>query len=605
MTVLSRVVATVLATSLLGGITSSASAAELSEDGRYLVKFRDLGKAQRAIAAVGGRIALELGPQRSVAAYLPDKAVEALRRNRNVELVEVDPRRYPLAQNAPYGIGMVQADDAVFGVSNASNGAMVCIIDSGYSRAHEDLQDNNVTGYSTSTAWDTDTCGHGTHVAGTIAALNNGSGVIGVNSNGLLKLHILKVFDGAGCGWSYSSGLVDALNRCQSAAGSDKLVVNMSLGGSQGSSVENSAFQAAYDKGVLPIAAAGNAGNRTVSYPAGYASVVSVAAVDANRARASFSQQNSDVEISAPGVSVLSTTPFKVSSVSVGATSSIAANIDGSNQVARSGGLVDGGLCGTSGSWSGKVVLCERGTYSFAEKVAAVANGGGSAAVIYNNVSGGFAGPLNGSSAIPAVSISREDGLDLKGSYLGQTAAVDNTAPVSGQAYSGYEAWDGTSMATPHVAGVAALVWSLNPTKTAAEIRNALNSTALDLGNAGRDNAYGFGLVQAKAAHDALNSGGGGGGSAPDMPASFGAVASGSAAVLSWGDVADESSYQIQRDKFNSRRGNWGSTTLLTVGQVNVTYTDSPGGGTFRYRLRAVNAAGQSGWTGYEEVTLS
>ncbi|MFZ8984367.1 MAG: hypothetical protein ACO213_08800, partial [Steroidobacteraceae bacterium] len=94
MTVLSRVVATVLATSLLGGITSSASAAELSEDGRYLVKFRDLGKAQRAIAAVGGRIALELGPQRSVAAYLPDKAVEALRRvDPSVLLVRVaDPR---------------------------------------------------------------------------------------------------------------------------------------------------------------------------------------------------------------------------------------------------------------------------------------------------------------------------------------------------------------------------------------------------------------------------------------------------------------------------------------------------------------------------------
>lgn len=609
MTVLSRVVATFLATSLLGGVTASASAAEFSEDGRYLVKFRDLGKAQSAIRAVGGHIALELGPQRAVAAYLPEKAVEALRRNRNVELVEVDPRRYPLAQNVPYGIGMVQADNAVFGVSSASNGAMVCIIDSGYSKAHEDLQDSNVTGYSTSTAWDTDTCGHGTHVAGTIAALNNGSGVIGVNSNGLLKLHIVKVFDGEGCGWSYSSSLVDALNRCQAVAGNDKLVVNMSLGGGGSSTTESNAFQAAYNAGVLPIAAAGNAGNRTVSYPAGYASVISVAAVDATGARASFSQQNSDVEISAPGVAVLSTTPFKVSSVAVGATSSIAANIEGSNRVSSSGTLVDGGLCGTSGSWSGKVVLCERGTYSFAEKVAAVATGGGTAAVIYNNVSGGFSGTLNGTSTIPGVSISREDGLVLKSSHLGQTASVDNTAAVAGQAYSGYEAWDGTSMATPHVAGVAALVWSLNPAKTAAEIRNALNSTALDLGNAGRDNAFGYGLVQAKAAHDALSGGGGGGGgsggSPPVTPSSFSAVANASQALLSWTDGADETGYEIERQKQNTRNGSWGSTTIISAAQDAVSYTDSPGGGTFRYRLRAVNGAGQSNWTGHQQVTLS
>ena len=609
MAVLSRVVATVLATSLLGGVTVSASATELSEDGRYLVKFRDLGKVQRAITAVGGRIALELGPQRAVAAYLPAKAVEALRRNRNVELVEVDQRRYPLAQNVPYGIDMVQASDPALTVSGASNGAMVCIIDSGYSMVHEDLQDNNVTGYPT--GWSDDSCGHGTHVAGTIAALDNGAGVVGVNSNGLLKLHIVKVFDGADCGWSYSSSLVDALNRCQAAAGSDKLVVNMSLGGGGSSATENNAFQSAYNSGVLPIAAAGNSGNTQVSYPAGYASVMSVAAVDAAGAVASFSQQNSDVEIAAPGVSVLSTTPFKVSSVTVGNSSSIAGNIDGSSRSNASGSLVDGGLCSSSGNWAGQVVLCERGSVSFATKVAAVQNGGGTAAVIFNNVSGGFSGTLNGSSSIPGVSISREDGLDLRANHLGGNASVDNAAPVAGQAYNGYEAYDGTSMATPHVAGVAALVWSLNPGKTAAEVRNALNATALDLGSGGRDNAYGYGLIQAKAAHDALSGsgggggGGGGGGSAPDMPASFGAVVNGSAAALSWSDVADETGYQIERQKFNSRKGNWASTTLIATGLNTVSYTDSPGSGTFRYRLRAVNAVGQSSWTGYQQVTLS
>lgn len=74
------------------------------------------------------------------------------------------------------------------------------------------------------------------------------------------------------------------------------------------------------------------------------------------------------------------------------------------------------------------------------------------------------------------------------------------------QPASGYEAWDGTSMATPHVAGVAALVWAHKPTWTNAQLREALERTAQDLGAAGRDNYYGHGLVQAKSALDYLRS---------------------------------------------------------------------------------------------------
>ncbi|MGB4596004.1 MAG: S8 family serine peptidase [Anaerolineaceae bacterium] len=69
---------------------------------------------------------------------------------------------------------------------------------------------------------------------------------------------------------------------------------------------------------------------------------------------------------------------------------------------------------------------------------------------------------------------------------------------------SGYEAWDGTSMATPHVSAVAALVWSANLAWTNTQIRQALTATAQDLGTTGRDVYYGYGLVQAKAALDYL-----------------------------------------------------------------------------------------------------
>lgn len=490
---------------LAASFMAPAMAQSAAADGaRYILKFRDLQGAAAAVTAAGGRVALELGPQRAIAAHLPERALLALRKHPAIEYIEPDAKRYPLAQSTPYGVTMVQADDNLFTVTNAGtagNGAMVCIIDSGYQRAHQDLQDSNVTGTNDSGTgnWYEDTCGHGSHVAGTIAALDNGVGVVGVNRNGLLKLHIEKVFDGAACGYAYSSSLVTALNRCVAAAGSNKLVVSMSLGGGAASTTENTAFQNAYNAGVLNIAAAGNDGSTRTSYPAGYASVMSVAAVDSAGVVASFSQKNADVEIAAPGVGVVSTTPFKAASLSAGGDTWLGSNIDGSARTDVAGTLVSGGLCDTVGAWAGKVVLCERGVISFAQKVANVVSGGGTGAVIYNNVAGSFAATLNGTSTIPGVSLSREDGLVALAS-VNQASTLVNSGGVG----DGYESYDGTSMATPHVSGVAALVWSLNPTKTNAQVRDALQKTAQDKGTVGRDNSYGYGIVKAKAAHDYL-----------------------------------------------------------------------------------------------------
>lgn len=83
---------------------------------------------------------------------------------------------------------------------------------------------------------------------------------------------------------------------------------------------------------------------------------------------------------------------------------------------------------------------------------------------------------------------------------LGQSGSLVNLVQVG----SGYEPYDGTSMATPHVAGVAGLLWSHYPSATNQDIRDALTTTAIDLGSAGRDSAYGYGLIQAKAAYDLL-----------------------------------------------------------------------------------------------------
>jgi subtilisin family serine protease len=118
--------------------------------------------------------------------------------------------------------------------------------------------------------------GHGTHVAGTIAAIANNGGVAGVAFNSPLdNQHGAKI-------------------------------ISMSLGGS-GSATLQAAVIKATNNGSLLIAAAGNSSDSTVSYPAGYPEVVSVAATDNRDQRVSFSSFNNDVEIAAPGVNVTST----------------------------------------------------------------------------------------------------------------------------------------------------------------------------------------------------------------------------------------------------------------------------------------------------------
>ncbi|MBW6474412.1 MAG: S8 family serine peptidase, partial [Anaerolineaceae bacterium] len=266
--------------------------------------------------------------------------------------------------------------------------------------------------------------------------------------------------------------------------------------------LEEIAFNNLYSAGILSIAAAGNEGTTAYNYPASYSSVVSVAAIDSNKVVAEFSQYNNQVELAAPGVSVLSTVPFlNNASITVAGETCNGHPVEFAALGEANGVLEDGGLCTTTGSWTGKVVLCQRGDISFLDKVMNVQNSGGTAAVIYNNEPGDLLATLGeGSSSIPAIGITQEDGNTLI-VKLGQSAVVESSFE---QNVSAYEAWDGTSMATPHVSGVAALIWSANPNWTNVQIRNALTGSALDLGNAGRDVYYGFGLVQAKAALDLL-----------------------------------------------------------------------------------------------------
>lgn len=500
----------IAATSVIG-----VAVAAPADTTRVIVAFKpgSASQARAAVATAKGKIVHEIFGMDAFAVEVSVNALNGLERNPNVEYVEEDAKRYPfsgttpstgtpylLGQLVPYGIKMVQADQLPNGDTFASN-RKVCIIDSGYDLAHEDLNGNSVTGeYDSGTGWwYTDENHHGSHVAGTVAAINNsGVGVVGVNANKQLKLHIVKVFDAVG--WAYSSTLTTAANKCGTAGAN---VISMSLGGARMVKTEERAFASLATKGVLSIAAAGNAGTTAISYPAGYSSVMSVAALDENKQWATFSQYNTKVEIAGPGVNVLSTVPMgagSASTLTVGSTTYAPGGMDGSPKVSATAPLADFGLGdAVNSTMAGKVCLIARGTIDFATKVSNCQASGGVGAVVFNNVVGGFGGTLGTTvTTIPSVTASDTEGAAMK-LQLGQSATVAVTA-------TNYAFFDGTSMATPHVSAVAALVWSYFPACTAAQIRSTLGKSAQDLGAAGRDTKFGYGLVQARAAYDRISS---------------------------------------------------------------------------------------------------
>jgi subtilisin family serine protease len=271
-----------------------------------------------------------------------------------------------------------QADMRLIGMPSAwqltlgSPEVIVAVLDTGYEGTHEDLAGiPTVSPYNARTASEnvTDGYGHGTHVAGTIAAqTNNATGVAGIAPG--VTIMPVKVMDANGYG--YWSDFLEGVDWARTNGAS---IINLSLGSGL-TAAQVAAFQptftAAWDAGVLVVAAAGNNDNNTPFYPASFANVISVSATNNGDTKAGFSNFGPNVDLSAPGVAITS-------------------------------------------------------------------------------------------------------------------AFRDNT----------YRLMGGTSMATPHVVGLAALIRSIHPEYTVAEVETAMKATALDLGAAGRDDIFGYGRIRA------------------------------------------------------------------------------------------------------------
>jgi thermitase len=313
----------------------------------------------------------------------PARAARALKRSPGVVYAEPNfPLHVTATPNDPlFGeLPDLAAINAAAGWENlglgtfpGSGGPPIGIVDTGIDGSHEDLQGKAVACATErdgklldgSCADDND---HGTHVAGTAAAIaNNRVGIAGVAFNSpLIVCKALGGSDGAGATADVASCIAWAHQR-------GAKVISLSVGGPASITLRNavrSAWAGGKRSGSVLVAAAGNDGTDAVDYPAGYPEAVSVAATDGAGGHADFSNSNGDVEIAAPGVDVLS---------------------------AKRGG--------------------------------------------------------------------------------------------------GYVRFSGTSMATPHVAGAAALIWGSVRSATAASVRRRLDRAATDLGAAGRDPSFGFGLL--------------------------------------------------------------------------------------------------------------
>lgn len=273
-----------------------------------------------------------------------------------------------------WDLAKVSASDAWQKSTGA--GVTVAVIDSGVDASNPDLAGHVLTGYDViagKAGTSTDLLGHGTHVAGTIAAVTgNGIGVASIAPD--TKILPVKVLGADGKGY-----MSDTATGIIYAADHGANVINMSLGATAQVAAVTNAIAYARSKGVVVVAAAGNyrTDGSPTTWPGADPGVIAVAATDSNDKVASFSNAGSYVDVAAPGVGILSTYPVTLGS---------------------------------------------------------------------------------------------------------------------------YTSMSGTSMASPHVAALAALIEAYRPGLNPDQVEKAIESSALDLGTTGRDNDYGYGRINAPAA---------------------------------------------------------------------------------------------------------
>lgn len=243
---------------------------------------------------------------RGFAARLTARQIDALESDPMVDYVEADGVMTTTAQTLPWGIDRIDADVSSTIAGNGSGAVTnvnAYIIDTGIDTAHADL---NVVGHVNFAGGQNRDCnGHGTHVAGTVAARDNTRDVVGVAPGA--PLTGVKVLGCGGSGWT--SDIIKGVDWVTANA-VKPAIANMSLGGGANTTLDNAVKRSA-DNGVVYSIAAGNSGADACNYSPARAGthdgVITVAATNSSDQEASWSNYGNCVDIWAPGVSILST----------------------------------------------------------------------------------------------------------------------------------------------------------------------------------------------------------------------------------------------------------------------------------------------------------
>ena len=488
-----------------------------------------------AITNAGGSVRRSFKSINVLAVNLPSGKAADLRSQAGVSYVETDAVRTPqsLSGTLPTSQLVPSATNGLYGLVTTHTvaaqaagykgaGVTACVADTGLDTRHPDIAPNLVDTYNVfgnngagteglhaTDVYDlgvADTETHATHVSGIILGADNGLGIVGMAPAAKLKeARVLETHpDG-----SVSGETSDVMAGVQWLATHGCQVINMSLGGGDRSQAEEALYNQVRNNGTTIVVAAGNDANNQLSFPGAYQSVVSVGAVDSSNQLASFSNTGAQLDLVAPGVDNLSSFPTTEgrdafvqwgSNTYGGNPAEFAGSTSASGVSAtfvNCGKMLTANDCGTQAP--GFVAVIQRGSATFATKVDNAMHAGAAFALLYNNTTVPVTPTLgtttdNGTPWIPTIIISQADG---------QTIVNGLATTPAGTAANAVMAWNldsGTSMATPHVTGLVALILGKDPNLTPDQVETIMERNTTDLGVPNYDTKFGWGLINTQAA---------------------------------------------------------------------------------------------------------
>lgn len=298
-----KLCSTVLASLLV--LSSAPQLADASSDNgkeRVIVVFKNSAK-KNPLSIQGLEVRQQYANIPAAALEVPKAALAGLKNNPNIAHVELDQTVQIENQTQDWGIAKLKAP-AAWQSGFTGKGVKISVVDTGISQ-HPDLTISGGASFSSVTSSYADDNGHGTHVAGIIAARNNSIGTVGIAHEA--SIYAVKALEANGSG-----SLSSIIAGIDWSISNQMDIINLSLGTTSPSTTLQQVVDRANNAGILVVAAAGNNGRADgtgdlVNYPARYSSAIAVAATDINNNRASFSATGSTVEVAAPGVSINST----------------------------------------------------------------------------------------------------------------------------------------------------------------------------------------------------------------------------------------------------------------------------------------------------------